>query len=136
MAQPPYSCSAYKEADMLLAIQAFDSGQIKSMRRAASTFNVPRSTLQTRCTGITPRRDCQPKSKKLTKLEEEVIVGYILDLDLRGFAPSLDAVRDIADKLLSKLTSASSDVILASIGITYAVFRIAKSRLRHFGKFC
>ena len=25
---------------------------------------------------------------------------------------------------------------LASVGITYAVFRIAKSRLRHFGEFC
>ena len=25
---------------------------------------------------------------------------------------------------------------LAGIGITYAVFRIAKSRLRHFGEFC
>jgi hypothetical protein len=25
---------------------------------------------------------------------------------------------------------------LASIGITYAVFRIAKSRLRAFGEFC
>ena len=31
-----------------------------------------------------------------------MIVRYILDLDLRGFAPSLDAVQDIADKLLSK----------------------------------
>ena len=72
------------------------------MRRAVSTFNVPRSTLQIQYTGITPQRDCQPKLKKITKLEEEVIVGYILDLDLQGFAPSLDAVRDMADKLLSK----------------------------------
>ena len=71
------------------------------MRRAASTFNVPRSTLQTRCTGITPRRDCQLKLKKLTKLEEEVIVGYILDLDLRGFTPTLGAIRNIANKLLT-----------------------------------
>jgi len=30
-----------------------------------------------------------------------VIVGYILDLDLRGFAPTLGAVRDMADKLLA-----------------------------------
>jgi len=34
-----------------------------------------------------------------------------------------------------RVTSASSDVIfLASVGITYAVFRIAKSRLRAFGE--
>ena len=42
-----------------------------------------------------------PNLKKLTKLKEEVIVRYILDLDLRGFAPTLGAIKDIADKLLS-----------------------------------
>jgi hypothetical protein len=47
------------------------------------------------------RRDCQPNSKKLTQLEEEVIVNYILNLDTRGFAPTYAAVRDIANKLLA-----------------------------------
>ena len=42
-----------------------------------------------------------PNLKKLTKLKEEVIVRHILDLDLRGFAPTLGAVKDIADKLLT-----------------------------------
>ena len=50
---------------------------------------------------MSARRDCQPNSKKLTKLEEEVIVDYILDLDLRRFSPTYAAVRDIADKLLA-----------------------------------
>lgn len=48
------------------------------------------------------RRDYQPNLKKLTKLEEEVIIGYILDLDSRGFAPTLGAIRDIVDKLLAE----------------------------------
>jgi hypothetical protein len=30
-----------------------------------------------------------------------VIVRHILDLDLRGFAPTLGAVQDMADKLLT-----------------------------------
>jgi RecB family endonuclease NucS len=30
-----------------------------------------------------------------------VIVGYILDLDQRGFAPTYAAIRDMADKLLA-----------------------------------
>ena len=42
-----------------------------------------------------------PNLKKLTKLKEEVIVRYILDLDLRGFAPTLGAIHDMADKLLA-----------------------------------
>ena len=44
---------------------------------------------------------CQPNSKKLTQLEEEIIVSYILSLDQRGFAPTYAAVRDMADKLLA-----------------------------------
>ncbi|EMD67608.1 hypothetical protein COCSADRAFT_83281, partial [Bipolaris sorokiniana ND90Pr] len=46
-------------------------------------------------------RDCQPNSKKLIKLEEEVIVNYILNLDLCGFSPTYIAVRDIANRLLA-----------------------------------
>ena len=65
-------------------------------------YNVPRSTLYSQRAGIAARRDCEPKSKKLTKLEEEVIVRHILELDSRGFAPILDAVRGMADKLLAK----------------------------------
>ncbi|KAF2788583.1 hypothetical protein K505DRAFT_394355, partial [Melanomma pulvis-pyrius CBS 109.77] len=70
-------------------------------RRAAAAFNVPRSTLSTRRARIALQRNCKPKLKKLTKLKEEVIVRHVLDLDSRGFAPTLGAVRDIADKLLA-----------------------------------
>ena len=102
MPQPSKPQQTYSEADITLAISAISQNQIKSVRRAASTFNVARSTLRSRRAGITARRDCQPNSKKLTKLEEEVIVRHILDLDSRGFAPTLGAVRDMADKLLAE----------------------------------
>ena len=58
--------------------------------------------MRRRRAGIAARCDCEPKSKKLTKLKEEVIVRYILDLDSCGFAPTLGPVRDMADKLLTK----------------------------------
>jgi hypothetical protein len=101
MAPPTTARLPYNEADISLAISAIDRNQIQSENRAALTFNVSRSTLRNRRAGIAARRDCEPKSKKLSKLEEEVIVGYILDLDSRGFAPSLGAVRDMADLLLT-----------------------------------
>ena len=82
MAQLTHAQSTYNEANIVLAIQALDKGQIKSVRQAASTFRVPWSTLQTRRAGALPQRDFQPKLKKLDKLEEEVVVSYILDLDL------------------------------------------------------
>ena len=39
---------------------------------------------------------------KLTVTEEEAIKQYILELDSRGFAPLLNTVQEIANKLLAK----------------------------------
>jgi hypothetical protein len=38
-----------------------------------------------------------------------VVVRHILNLNSRGFAPTLDAVRDIADKLLTKRAAGQVD---------------------------
>jgi hypothetical protein len=43
-----------------------------------------------------------PNSIKLIVFEEEAIKKYIFELDLRGFAPPLNAVREMANKLLAK----------------------------------
>ena len=90
-----------KEADIQLAISSIENSQIQSTYRAAATYKVPETTLRHRRAGMPARRNCQPNSKRLTQLEEEVIVSYILDLDQRGFAPTYAAVRDMADKLLA-----------------------------------
>ena len=92
----------YNEGSLQLALLAIKQGEIDSKSRVAAAYNAPRSTIQARCAGALSRRDCEPNSKKLTKLEEEVIVRYILDLDSRGFSPSLGAVRDMANKLLAE----------------------------------
>jgi hypothetical protein len=89
------------EADIQLAIYSIKAKQIQSEKRAASIYNIPRMTMRDRRAGKPARRDCQPNSKKLTQLEEEVIIRYILNLDQRGFAPTYAAVRDMADKLLA-----------------------------------
>jgi hypothetical protein len=100
MAPPNLAQHASCEADIHLAILALNANQIQTERRAAAMFEVSRATLHRRRNGKPARRDCQPNSKKLTQQEEEVIVKYILDLDLRGFSPTYAAVRDMADKLL------------------------------------
>jgi hypothetical protein len=74
---------------------------LQSSRRAASTYKVPKSTLNDRRAGKLARRNCQPNLKKLTIVEEEVIVSYIIKLDLRSFAPTYAAVRNIANRLLA-----------------------------------
>jgi hypothetical protein len=101
MPQPHRILSRSDEADIRLTILSLNKHQIKTVRAAARAFDVPRTTLRDRRAGRPARRDCEPKSKKLTQREEEVIVSYILDLDQRGFAPTYEAVRDMADKLLA-----------------------------------
>jgi len=39
---------------------------------------------------------------KLTVTEEEAIKRYILELDLRGFAPPLNTIQEMANKLLAE----------------------------------
>ena len=89
------------EADVQLAVSSIKSHQIQSNRRTATVYNVSERTIRRRRAGKLARRDCQPNSKKLTQLEEEVIIRYILDLDSRGFAPTYAAVGNIANKLLA-----------------------------------
>jgi hypothetical protein len=90
----------YTEGDIHIAISDIASKQIQSVRRAAAVYRVPRSTLQDRRARTRPRRDCEPNTKRLTELEEEVIVERILNQSLRG-VPLLKAnVRDMADRLL------------------------------------
>jgi hypothetical protein len=61
---------------------------------------VPRSTLRDRRYRALSRRDREPNSKKLSKLEEEALVRTILELNLRGTPTTKAMVRDIANNLL------------------------------------
>ncbi len=102
MSPPQSTLPSYEEGRILLAIQALKLGQIQSVKAAAVTYDIPRSTLQRRIKGITSRRDSRPNSQKLTSQEEEAIVQYILNLDSRGFPPRPQAVQEMADLLLSE----------------------------------
>ena len=91
---------AYTEGDIILAVSDIKLNQNLSVKRAAAIYNVPRTTVRRRHAGQRSRRECEPNSKRLTKLEEEVIVQRILDESLRGVPPLKAHVRDIANRLL------------------------------------
>ena len=88
------------EANILLALQAYRNDPKLSLRRAAKIYQVKYSTLFDRENGVTSRCDWIPKSRKLSDLEEQIIVQFILDLDSRGFPPRLRGVEGIANWLL------------------------------------
>ena len=102
MYQQPNALSSSNEARINLAISAIKQDQLPSVWCAAAMYNVPLTTLVDRRAGKPLWYDCEPNQKKLTKLEEEVIVKHILDLNSRGFLPTLAAVWEMADKLLTK----------------------------------
>jgi hypothetical protein len=93
---------AYTEGLVQLAIQSLNTKQITSAKRAAASYNVPRTTLRRRRAGTQSRRDCQPNSKKLTKIEEDVIVERILDRDSRGWAFTKKGIEEMANTLLAE----------------------------------
>ncbi len=75
----------WNEANMLLAIQIVRQNPKCQLTKIAQIYNVPRMTLSRRVQGMNARSIIPLNSKKLTNLEEEAIVRYILDLDLRAF---------------------------------------------------
>ena len=96
--------SQEKEGRIQLALYAYNTGQFRSLRAAATAYNAKYRTLTDRAKGITFRPETRPNRHNLTETEEQTIVRYILDLDSRGFAPRLCEVEDMANKILGSRT--------------------------------
>ncbi|RKK73423.1 hypothetical protein BFJ69_g9269 [Fusarium oxysporum] len=95
MSQPP------AEARIILALQAYQTDPKLSLRRAAKIYDVHFRTLHYRSQGRQARDDYIPSLRKLSDLEEQVIVEYILNLDSQGFPPRHRNVEEMANRLLA-----------------------------------
>jgi hypothetical protein len=91
-----------QEARIILAIEAIRTTKKFSRRRVAEIYDVPEATLRDRMNGVTPKAVSHNGRSNLTKIEEEVIVEYVLDRDSRGFSPRISDVGDMANLLLQK----------------------------------
>ena len=58
------------EGRKLLALQAYQSGQIKSLRAASKAYDVPFSSLSYRASGHLPRAEIGQYNRKLSDTEE------------------------------------------------------------------
>ena len=92
---------ASQEGRILLALDDTKNGRIESLRAAAKLYNIPFSTLQRRATGVSSRVDSDHHRYKLTELEEDSLVKWILSLDSRGAASRPSTVREVANILLA-----------------------------------
>jgi hypothetical protein len=100
MAQCQRPLSPQRGARTLLAAQSIQNQRISSQRRAASLYNVPRTTLRRRLQRVPTIQAFNQTKRKLSSIEEQSLVEWILDLDRRGFPPHIIDVRRMADSLL------------------------------------
>ncbi|KAH7471664.1 hypothetical protein FOMA001_g13674 [Fusarium oxysporum f. sp. matthiolae] len=90
-----------KEARILLAFQALQQNPKLSLHKAARIYEVNYWALRRRRNGIPAASSITPKSRKLSDLEEQIIVQYILDLDSRGFPSRHRDIEQMANRLLA-----------------------------------
>ena len=88
-----------KESRMILALEVLKKDPQLSVRKAATLYEIPESSLRDRRTRMRPRCEAPTNSRKLTDLEEKVLLERVLDLDTRGFQPRLSDVREMVDRL-------------------------------------
>jgi hypothetical protein len=88
-----------KEARITLAMQAIQSRDDLSCRKAACMYDVSYSTLSRRLDGKPTYAEHQIATRRLTPREEDIIVEYVLDLDTRGYPPTLSVVEDMANHI-------------------------------------
>jgi hypothetical protein len=93
MAPPNGAQISPNEGNTLLAILAFQSGQCASISASARIYNVSKAALTRRINGGTTRECHTPADKKLTNIEEEVLVRNILKLDTKGLTYCLSCKR-------------------------------------------
>ena len=72
--------STSNESRIILAIEALKNDPKLTERATASIYNVPRTTLADRRAGKLSRRDMTANGRKLTNLEENVLLNHIIDL--------------------------------------------------------
>ena len=66
---------------IVLAILAIQKKEISLIREAARRFNVPATSLGRRLAGYTSLHETRANSRKLTRLEEDILLQWILSID-------------------------------------------------------
>jgi DDE superfamily endonuclease/Tc5 transposase-like DNA-binding protein len=90
------------QARMKLAHREFNSGKFKSIRTAAISYDLPKSTLTERVNGVLPKNEIVPHNRLLSITEETTLVEWILDKDTRGLPLTKAMVKEMAEILLAE----------------------------------
>jgi hypothetical protein len=100
----------HQEGRIAFAIAAIQKNQFHSIREAARVYNVPLSTLQRRVRGIKPQRGQRSSTRKLTQIEEDILIKWILQHEKRGFPPYLIDAKAIAQRIVNNRSTVVNDI--------------------------
>jgi hypothetical protein len=89
------------EKQLNLAIQAIKHDLNLKVYTASKIYRVDHRKLSRRLRGMPSRRAIQANSRKMTDLEEIVLVEYILNLASKGFPPRLCVVEEMANRIIA-----------------------------------
>lgn len=84
------------EQDITEALSACERGDFDTLKEAALAYDVPYSTLTARARGRSTRGQAHVHQQLLTLEQEELLVEWIIDLDMYGSAPNHSQVRLMA----------------------------------------
>jgi hypothetical protein len=105
---------AQNKGRLLLALQAFQLKQVASISEAARLYNIPHQTLSDRIHGHVARVDSRANSHKITPVEEEILVQWIISMYERGYPLATGGLRNATRLLLRERVGPS-----ATIGINW-----------------
>jgi hypothetical protein len=89
------------EGRLSLALQAYLSKSVSSLRAAATTYDVPFETLRKRHLGVLPRAETPANCRLFTQYEEDILVQKILQYSEQGLHPQRAIVEEMANTMLS-----------------------------------
>jgi len=89
-----------QETRIILVIKVIWTFKKLSCCFVVKIYKVPKITLWYRITSLIICNKTRSNYQKLSELEKEILIWYILDLDSRGFVPWFTSIEDMANYIL------------------------------------
>ncbi|KAI1006822.1 hypothetical protein K3495_g1397 [Podosphaera aphanis] len=91
------------ESMIQFALENLESDKSLSIRAAAKSYGVSEATIRRRQHGYTSKQSSHESQQRLSKLQEEYLVEWILEQDEQGFPPTHARAREMAVRILHML---------------------------------
>ena len=112
----PDQCNT-KESCIQKALNAYNSKQYSSIRKAAHAFAIPYSTMKNRVSGKVSQAKAQELVQNLSNAEEKTLVRWITRLTITGFLASPKLVLEMAEEICWECLFLVLQVLFGSLGL-------------------